>query len=364
MKGGLSTSLSAANTLSPDLKNVVDTSAITNAMDQTTKIQELCKGLSTDECANKQAQLQADNDIAQLKFYNDTLAASVKQLSDVRVAVQAKFDEINKAKASAAVFKGDEMIPQFQELLSRIDGDILVLKKSVPYINPPESTSVLSSGSSGSNSTRPDYVLPTTGTKSGYESELDLLRIKYNSLMGIATSPDDMTISLQKWAKYTLIPIAFYISVAFAAVLGGIVCANIFIEEESLYVRLYYFVYGMLGFPAVLMYAAVKPPFWNSNIPIYPRLTAADTSAHPSLIEVIEGKKSSTIEGIPAPDGMMWIKKASSNKFFSYLISLGATILTVDKLPGPPTGYTWNSTAATSKQQLWSLLKKAPAAST
>ena len=364
MKGGLTTSLTAANTLAPDLKDVVDTSSITDAMDQTTKLQELCKGLSTDDCAKKQAQLQADTDAAQLKFFNDTLAASIQQLTDARVPIKAKLGEIYTEKSKVSVFKGEAVIPQFEELLSRLDGDIVVLKASVPYINPPESTSVLgdtsgSSGSSGSAAaTRPEYTLPVTGTKSSYETEYDVLRLNYNSLMGIASTPTDINNAIYKWFRRTFIPIAFYMSLAYAAIIGGIACSNIFVNEKSLYIRLYYFIYGMLGFPAVLAYSALYTPFWNSVIPVYPRLSMPETSGHPDLVEVVKGVKSPTVAGIEAPAGMMWIKKSLSAEFFSYLISLDAVKKEVSALPAAPDGLEWFAGAAVAGQQLWSLKEK------
>jgi hypothetical protein len=356
MKGTLSSGISLANTLSPDLKNIVDTSKITDALAQTDKLTEMCKNLSTEECSKKQILQQAENDAAQLKFYKDTLAASIKTLSDARVPIQTKLDAIVKKGVTGGgiVVKGSEIIPQYEDILSRIDGDIVVLRASVPYINPPASTAVFA-GSSGSGSTRPEYVLPSVGTATSYTGEFERLNILYNNATGVPLSPEDVDAQVKRVLRTIVIPMSFYASLAFAAVLGGIALSNFFIEEKSLYIRIYYFIWGMLGFPASLLYfSLIKTPFWVSILPVYPRLTPLDTSASPDKVNVKGNKATPTIEGIPAPSGMMWIKALSSDAFFSYLISLTAAKMDSTNLPAVP-GNHWISSSATSGQQLWSL---------
>jgi hypothetical protein len=359
MKGTLSTSLTALNTLSPDLKDVVDTSVITNAMDQTTALQEVCKNLSTEECAAKQARQQAENDAAQLKFYQDTLAASITKLRGVRTLAQTRLDDMLRAKGSSPAFKGESILPQVEAVISRIDGDIKVLEKSVPYINPPVSTSLL--GSSSSGSTRPDYSLPVTQSAVSYKTELDALNLQYKNLMGIQITEAEARETFVFWAKNTFIPILFYCSLAYAALIGGITCANMYTEEKSLLNRLYYFFYGMLGSPAVLAYCAINPPFWTSIVPMAPRLSVFDVSPTPPSIEVVNGKYKKTMDGIPAPTGMAWIKKNLALDTFTYLLSLkNAADVTAATLPSLPGGLQWASklgdstkTEKNTPQTLW-----------
>jgi hypothetical protein len=363
MKGTLSGAISTANMLSPDLKNIVDTSVLTNALNQTDKLTEMCKNLSTEECDRKQILQQAENDAAQLKFWRDTLAASIKTLSDARIPIQSKLDELVRAGVTGAgtVVKGSEMIPQYEDLISRIDGDIIVLKTSVPYINPQASTSIFGGSSSGSASTRPDYFLPSTTSASSYTGEFERLNIQHRSLTGIPVTAEDINNQVKRVIKTIVIPIAFYASLAFAAFMGGVALSNLFIEESSLYIRLYYFFWGMLGFPASLAYCAIYTPFWVSMIPVYARITPEHISLLPDKVKVTGNKAKPTIDGVPAPDGMMWIKASLTDEFFSYLISLtaGTMVSTDSKLPKVP-GNHWVFTTAGSKQQLWSLADGEP----
>jgi hypothetical protein len=346
--------------MSPDLKNIVDTSKLTDALGQTDKLTEMCKNLSTEDCAKKQIQQQAENEAAQLKFYKDTLTASIKTLSDARVPIQTKLDAIVQkgVTTNGKVVLGSEMISQYESLLSRIDGDIVVLRASVPYINPTASTSVLGS-SSGLGSTRPDYVLPTVGTASSYTGEFELLNIQYNSATGVPISAEDVNAQGKRIIKNIVIPVLFYLSLAFAAFVGGMALSNFFIEEKSVYTRLYYFFWGALGFPASLLYFAMYPPFWVSILPIYPRLIPDDISAIPNKVKVTGGSRP-TMEGMPAPDGMTWIKASSEHDFFSYLISLANAQKDSSALP-QIAGSHWILTLANSGQQLWSIKHGAPA---
>jgi len=365
MKGGLTTSLSVADTLAPDLKDAVDLSQITTAMNETTKLQEVCKNMTPEQCAVKQAQLQADTDAAQLKFYKDTLAESITQLTEIGTDVQNRFSQIKTEKAQTVVFKGESIIPQFEALIASINGDIALLNASVPYINPTVDPSLPTSGSSGSGSSRPDYTLPVTGTKTGYQDQLDALNVSYGALMGRPTDMNQINTMIKKWFIKVFVPIAFYVSIAFAAVVGGIVCSNLFAEEKSLYNRIYYFVYGMLGFPFALVYCMMFPPLWVSTIiPAYGRLSATDITPTPALVEVIKGTRSPTVDGGPltAPAGMMWRKLKSASEFFTYLVPLDAKPREITALPAAPSGLQWFSTEANNKQQLWALQEVPPKA--
>ena len=51
-----------------------------------------------------------------------------------------------------------------------------------------------------------------------------------------------------------------------AALLGGIVLSNAYVEESFVGIRLYYFVYGLLFFPLSLIYGIWKPPVWQSTL--------------------------------------------------------------------------------------------------
>jgi hypothetical protein len=364
MKGALSTSLTSLEA-TPGVRDAIDTSMLTTALSKVEQLEEICKNISTEECEARQARLQAENDAKQLKFYQDELVKMTKDLTIVRNSAQAKLDEYLTAKASNPVFKGESMIPKVEELISKIDGDIAVVRKSVPYIDPPQTTSFLgasSSGSSGSSSgsTRPPYALPSIKSHISYQSDLDAIKLQYNSLMGVPVSEADQREFWVNWLRYTFIPILFYSSILYAAVIGGTTCANIYGEEKSMLNRLYYFFYGMLGFPFVLAYAAVyidtpllkmiNTPFWTSFIPVSPRLSIDDMTTQPTTIEVVNGKFTKTTNGMPAPAGMTWIKKLPTATMFTYLLSVNNTTVPVEDLPLLTGGLQWASMAAATKK--------------
>jgi hypothetical protein len=278
MSSTLTSSISLATTLSPDLKGAVDTTALTGALDSAKTLQETCKGLSTDECAKKQAQLQADIDAAQMKFYRDTLDAQITALTTERNKIQNQYNAIQAEKTAALkggalVFKGEPVFSTYDDLLSRINADIATLEGSTPYIV----ASTASSGSSGSSAVQAPYQLPVVGTASDYDIEHEQLLATYNNLVGNPYDLNRIMRNIKNFIYRKLVPIAFYLALAFSIVWGGIVCSNMYVEAEKGFLagRIWYFIHGMIGFPLVLVYSIIKPPYWVSGIfPWYPRVVS------------------------------------------------------------------------------------------
>lgn len=283
----LTTSEGAISSLSPSLAGMVDTTELTGAMNKTKALQTQCQNLTPDQCSTKQAQALAETNAAQLNFYKNALAASITNLQAALTSVQNRFSQILSEAAQSPVYKASSIIPEFQALVANIQGDITVLQNSVPYINPPPSmdlSGALSGSSSGSK--RPDYALPSVGTKGGYLTQLDQLNTKYDNLMG---NPFDMK-RIQRifwaWVYNILIPVSYYTILLFCIVWGGVACSNLFATETFVGNRAWYFFHGMIGFPAVLVYTSIFPPYWVSTIfPAYPRvpkLPAATPDAAPT----------------------------------------------------------------------------------
>ena len=65
-----------------------------------------------------------------------------------------------------------------------------------------------------------------------------------------------------KWAAFAVIMICIFV----AALLGGSVLSNAYVEEVFWGIRLYYFIYGFLFFPLSLLYGAIRPPVWQSTL--------------------------------------------------------------------------------------------------
>jgi hypothetical protein len=283
MSSTLTSSISVATALSPELKDMVDTTSLTSALDSTKNLQETCKGLSTDDCAKKQAQLQADTDAAQLKFFKDTLAAQLTLLTKQRDKMQAQYDAIKVEKtkalqAGALVFKGESVFVKYDELLARINADILTLQASSPYIVP-STEGFQSSGGSGSAPSRPPYQLPTVTLVGDYDLEHEAILTTYNALVGNPYDLNRMIRNFKAFIYRRLVPAAFYVTLIFSIVWAGVICSNMYVEPEKdfLAARIWYFIHGMIGFPAVIAYSLIKPPYWVSGLfPLYPRVASVE----------------------------------------------------------------------------------------
>jgi len=219
MSSTLTSSISTATSLSPELKGMVDTSALTSALDSTKNLQSACKeGMSPEDCAKKQAQLQADTDAAQLKFYNDTLAAQTQLLIKQRDKIQGQYDtvkgeKVESLKKGALVFKGEPVLEKYEKLLGKINADILKLNSSKPYVVPTEGST--SSGSSGSKPVIPPYELPTVMAAADYDLELEALISEYDSLIGNPYNVNRVSRNTKTFLYRYLVPIFFYTALAF-----------------------------------------------------------------------------------------------------------------------------------------------------
>ena len=268
MSSTLTSSMSMATSLSPELKEMVDTSALTSALDSAKNLQSACKeGMTPEECAIKQAQLQAETDAAQLKFFNDTLIAQTQLLIKQRDKIQGQYETVKGEKAESLkkgvlVFKGEPVLEKYDKLLATINADILTLNNSKPYVVP------TNSGTSGSTPVIPPYELPTVATAADYDIKLEGLIYEYDSLIGNPYDPNRMVRNTKNFLYRYLVPILFYTVLVLSIIWGGIVFANMYVESEKdfIFARIWYFIHGMIGFPGVILYSLVKPPFWVSGI--------------------------------------------------------------------------------------------------
>jgi hypothetical protein len=71
--------------------------------------------------------------------------------------------------------------------------------------------------------------------------------------------------ALQTGIRWVALGIMILTLVA-SALLGGSIIANAYITEVFWGIRLYYFIYGALGFPLSLLYGAIRPPVWQAGL--------------------------------------------------------------------------------------------------
>jgi len=283
MSSSLTASISLATTLSPELKESVDTTELTSALDSAKNLQETCKGLSTDDCAKKQAQLQAETDAAQLNFYRKALDTQITKLSEQRDKIQAQYDAIKAEKdaaikAGVLVFKAESVFSTYDELLSRINTDIAKLRASSPYIvSATETEGFQTSGGSGSKAVVPPYELPVVQSAADYNTEHEAILATYNSLIGNPYDLNRIARMIKTFIYRKLIPLFFYITLIISIIWGGVICSNMYVDAEQDFLggRVWYFIHGMIGFPLAIAYSIFKPPYWVSGIfPWYARLAS------------------------------------------------------------------------------------------
>ena len=239
--------------------------------------------MSTDECAKKQAQLQADSDAVQLKFFQDMLLAQITELRKERDTIQAQYDKIKQEKdaalkGGAIVFKGEPIFAKYDSLLSQINADIATLQNSKPYIVP-STEGFQNSGSASKTAAKikviqEPYKPPTVKMAGEYKDQHETVLIDYDTLFGNPYDYNRVMRSIGSFIFRMLVPIAFYVSFIFIAVWGGVMASNMCIEAEAdfLFGRIWYFLYGILLFPVIVGASILKPPFWVSGLfPLYPR---------------------------------------------------------------------------------------------
>jgi hypothetical protein len=209
------------------------------------------------------------------------LLAQITELRKERDTIQAQYDKIKKEKEAALkggalVFKGEEVFPKYDSLLSQINADITSLENSKPYVVP-STEGFQNSGSKTAPKIKviqPPYEPPTVKMAGDYSAEHEKLLINYDSLIG---NPYDYNRVMRSFGIFIfrmLVPIAFYVSLVFIAVWGGVMASNMCIEAEADFLlgRIWYFVYGVLLFPIIVGVSILKPPFWVSGFfPLYPR---------------------------------------------------------------------------------------------
>jgi hypothetical protein len=93
------------------------------------------------------------------------------------------------------------------------------------------------------------------------------------SLQNLKNEREDIVNKTSTWATrfmkrgiYWTVFGFMILTLVVSALLGGSVLSNAYINESFWGIRLYYFVYGVLGFPLSLLYGAIRPPVWQSTL--------------------------------------------------------------------------------------------------
>lgn len=226
------------------------------------------------------AKIESNAIAAQFAAIQDQYTSTLTGLQKEIPIIQARVTDIREDKSTSA-----GLLSEYNTLLSDISGSISLLNASPPVYIP--RTAPGSSGSSGSSAA---YAIPTTPSGADYQARLDTLDGKKETEEGSGYSFSRLWRMFKYWVNTYLYP-AFVSILAFSAmILGGIIMSNAYVEVEKGFVgnRLFYFVYGALGFPISIVYACFKTPFWVAGLfPAKPRVNPATQSGGASVLSSV-----------------------------------------------------------------------------
>jgi len=117
-------------------------------------------------------------------------------------------------------------------------------------------------------------VIPSVPSTASYQDRLDALDGKKEIEEGDAPSFKRIMRRFTSWWYLYVYPVFIVLVIIASMILGGTIMSNAYLEAEQGYLpnRIFYFVYGALGFPLSIAYGCVKPPFWVSGLfPAYVR---------------------------------------------------------------------------------------------
>lgn len=104
--------------------------------------------------------------------------------------------------------------------------------------------------------------VPTPKTSEALMDELEILNLDKEK-------EEDSTFNLGRLVKRSLLQVKtyfFYILFGFGLLIGGSFCSNMYALEKFIGIRLYYYIYGALLFPLVILWSIFSPPYLHSIV--------------------------------------------------------------------------------------------------
>jgi hypothetical protein len=204
-------------------------------------------------------------------------AVKKRAIEDLTTATKTISDRV-------AIVKGDKttsvaLLANYEKLLVDANAALTAAKK------PASPTGAGSGSGSGSGSASTPAII--------YETPDDLLA----RLDDLDTQKDAEENKEFNWDRFfkkilriTMLCLS-YVTVIFGLLLGGIATSNAYADDHFWAIKVFYFIYGALGFPITLIMAVVYKPYWVSGlIPLkslvprkVPQLSASGPSASVSV---------------------------------------------------------------------------------
>jgi hypothetical protein len=208
----------------------------------------------------KASEIDAQSMVSQFKILETQYKTTVSSTTAIYKTIQARVDVVAADRTTSA-----DLLKQYRDLLTDVSGSLTLLLSSPPLYT----TTTSGSGSS------PAYVIPTVPSSTSYQDQLDGLDGQKEIEEGDEPSFTRLFRRFKSWVYIYLYPPLFVLLIIILMILGGVIMSNIYAPLEQTYLphRIFYFVYGALGFPLSIMYSCVYPPFWVSTLfPAYPRI--------------------------------------------------------------------------------------------
>jgi len=184
----------------------------------------------------------------------------LQKMQTIRDTISARVSEVS---ADATTSPG--LLSQYAALLKDVDISLATWKASSPI---DFAVKQVTAGSSDAD-TNTAYALPSTPSNTDYQDQLDNLDgLKETEENGAPTTFSRIFRRFKNWTYVYLYYSLYVLVIISSMIVGGIICANAYVEAEQGYLpnRLFYFFYGMIGFPFSIVSGCIKPPFWVSSL--------------------------------------------------------------------------------------------------
>jgi hypothetical protein len=262
------------------------------------KAETLVNSTTTSPDKLEEQRQQIEKDLAEIEAKKDEILQTnlIKELQDAADAVEKRYGEVSGDKTTSP-----ELLKRYQDLLTDARKALTDAQRKL---------TVIQKRTEGFQTIpTPVGAAPTPLTAQEILDQLAALDEDKKT-----EEEKEFSWSRLMWRILGMMStILLYTSVAFGALLGGIVLSNTYMDSGYWGTRLFYFFYGAAFFPAVMIYGLLKPPVWRSTIaPLYK----------------IDGAATGTFDGLFGyTDTVDQIEAASNKTTMRILLGVTAAVL-------------------------------------
>lgn len=293
--GGLQSSIAAANTAltfatSSGLSSTTVTKIQTNISDMNTLLSQ-SSTMTPASLTAATTKYNTELSVTQFNAIQEQYNSSLADTKAIAATINTRVMEVRADKSVSA-----SLVSQYDSLLKDVSGSVALLLASPP------AAIVTDTGDSGSGSgsSKTAYVVPTVPSKSDYQDRLDNLDGLKEKEEGQGYTFTRMWRRFKNWAYVYLYISLCYVLIFMCGILGGILSSNAYLIAERGYMpnRVFYFVYGALGFPISILAGCVKPPYWASTLIPLSAYKPAVQAGGVSVTDLLAAATTKTLTGV------------------------------------------------------------------